>query len=211
MLMSRLGRSFFTRSGVLSMSTALLGKYIFTRLPEKTGASCRLPVTTGGMIVETEAYCANNDLASHASRGRRTARTEIMYREGGIAYVYLCYGIHSLLNIVINREGIPDAVLIRAIQPTHGTDAMLKRRGRKTVDRRLAGSPATLTQAMGITRMLNGEDLTGRRIWIEDRGISIRRSQIERRRRIGVEYAGKDADKLWRFRVKNNPWIVVDY
>src|ERR1043166_9259202 len=109
----KLGKEFYIRNNVVQISKKLLGKYLFTK---------RFGVITGGMIIETEAYAGITDRASHAYGNRRTARTEIMYGEGGIAYVYLCYGIHSLFNVVTNLEGIPHAVLIRAIEPTDGID-----------------------------------------------------------------------------------------
>ena len=117
----KLTDSFFLRSNVVNIARDLIGKYIYTIFDEKL---------TGGIITETEAYNGIVDRASHAFGGRRTDRTEIMYKRGGLAYVYLCYGIHSLFNVVTNKDGIPHAVLIRAIFPIEGVELMRKRRGK---------------------------------------------------------------------------------
>src|SRR4051812_45478122 len=114
----KLKKSFYQRDDVVQVAKELLGKYLFTHIDGKL---------TGGIITETEAYAGVIDRASHAYGGRRTARTEIMYGEGGTAYVYLCYGIHSLFNVVTNKKGTPHAILIRALHPTHGVETILKR------------------------------------------------------------------------------------
>src|SRR5205814_1066377 len=171
----------------------LLGKYLFTKFDGKL---------TGGIITETEAYAGEIDRASHAHAGRRTARTEIMYMHGGIAYVYLCYGIHSLFNVVTNKKDIPHAILIRAIKPTHGVDTMLKRRKMKEVKRNLAAGPGTVSEALGIHYSDTGTSLSGNKIWIEDKGFSVDKSKIISGKRVGVEYAGKDAELHYRFILK---------
>ena len=153
--------------------------------------------------MEAEAYAGPEDRASHAYNGRRTSRTEIMFQEGGVAYVYLCYGIHHLFNIVTNVEGIPHAVLIRAIVPIDGIDLMLRRRDKKAVISKLTGGPGTLTQALGIHTTHSGTDLTGYQIWLEDRGIVVPDDQITAGPRVGVNYAGEYTTKPWRFRLKN--------
>jgi len=196
--MTKLRRSFFVRPDVLRISRDLLGKHLFTRIGGRT--------VTGGIIVETEAYGGAADRASHAYGGRRTARNRIMYAEGGVAYVYLCYGVHALFNIVTNVEGMPQAVLIRAVQPTHGIERMRRRRGRRATDRALAAGPGALTRALGIRVSDSGEPVTGNRIWLEDRSGRNRRPRIVAGPRVGVAYAGKDAKKPWRFLVKGNPW-----
>ena len=151
--MQKLSRSFYIRADVLQISRELLGKFLLTRIGNDH--------ITGGMIVEAEAYAGPEDRASHAYNGRRTSRTETMFQEGGVAYVYLCYGIHHLFNIVTNVEGIPHAVLIRAIVPIDGIDLMLRRRDKKAVISKLTGGPGTLTQALGIHTTHSGTDLTG--------------------------------------------------
>ena len=154
---------------------------------------------TAGIITETEAYEGVTDKASHAYNNRRTPRTEIMYRRGGIAYVYLCYGIHSLFNIVTNKENIPHAILIRSVFPLEGIDMMLKRRNKKTVDKKFTSGPGTVSQALGIHYSHSGLSLLGNKIRIEDKGIKISPSQIKISKRIGVDYAGKDALLPYRF------------
>jgi len=196
--MSRIRKAFFTSPDVIEISRCLLGKYLFTR----TGNAG----ITGGMIVETEAYAGPEDKASHAHNNRRTKRTETIFHEGGVAYVYLCYGMYPLFNIVTNVEGIPHAVLVRAIQPTSGIPIMLKRRNKRKIDRTVSSGPGTLCKALGIGLRHNGTALTGKNIWLEDRGIVITPSQISASPRIGVDYAGSHARRPWRFRIKDSPW-----
>jgi len=194
----KLGRQFYLREDVVAISRELLGKFLMTKF---NGA------LTGGMIVETEAYNGIEDKASHAFNGRRTNRTEIMYATGGTAYVYLCYGIHHLFNVVTNKKNIPQAVLIRAIEPVEGIDLMLKRREKNELKRDLCAGPGSMSQALGITTRYTGLDLLGNVIWMEDRGISLGSGAIESTKRIGVEYAGEHAKRLWRFTVKGNQWV----
>jgi len=205
---AKLQQSFYLRSDVLSISRELLGKRILTRLPmsDAPGTGHSRAVLTGGTIVETEAYAGPEDRASHAYGNRRTKRTEIMYAEGGVAYCYLCYGIHCLFNIVTHRAGVPHAVLVRALQPTHGVNAMLQRREKPSLCRDVAGGPGALTVALGINTSHNGVSLTGTRIWLEDAGITPAQADIESTRRVGVQYAGADAQLPWRFRIRNSPW-----
>lgn len=198
MITKRLSKEFYRRKDVVQISRDLIGKILCTRI---NGA----PLTSG-IITETEAYCGRNDKASHAFE-KRTKRTEIMYKSGGIAYVYLCYGIHHLFNIVTNKEEWADAVLVRAIQPVDGEELMLERRGINSVSPKLTAGPGRLSQALGITTDYNGEDLTGNTLWIEDRGHSISGEEIQSSPRIGVEYAGKDARRLWRFYLKDSNWV----
>ncbi|QMU30320.1 DNA-3-methyladenine glycosylase [Adhaeribacter radiodurans] len=195
--MAKLSKSFYTRSDVVQIARDLLGKYIFTNLDG---------VITGGKIVETEAYSGENDLACHSHSGRRTARTEIMFQEGGVAYVYLIYGIYALFNIITNVAEKADAVLIRAIEPTEGLPEMLLRRGHPKVSPKLTSGPGLVTLALGITKKLYGTDLTGNTIWLEDRSEIIKEDQIIASPRVGVDYAGEDALLPWRFRVQGNPW-----
>lgn len=194
----KLPRSFYTRGDVVAISRELLGKFLLTRI---NGA------ITGGMIVETEAYNGIEDRASHAYNGRRTPRTEIMYSIGGTAYVYLCYGLHHLFNIVTNKRNIPHAVLIRAIEPADGIGVMLRRRGRKEPAYTLTSGPGSVSRALGITTRHTGLDLLGTTIWLEDRGIDFTPADVISSKRIGVDYAGEHAHRLWRFAVKNNPWV----
>ncbi len=194
----KLPRSFYTREDVVTVSRELLGKRLFTRING---------VLTGGIITETEAYRGPEDRASHAFGGRRTQRTEIMYASGGTAYVYLCYGIHHLFNVVTNKKDTPHAVLIRAIEPLEGIETMLKRRKKKKMERAVTAGPGSMSQALGITTALTGIDLLGNQIWIEDRGNALNANEIISSKRIGVDYAGEHAERLWRFTMKGNLWV----
>lgn len=187
---ARLQADFFLRSDVIAISRELLGTVLCTRI---NGEECRM------LISETEAYAGESDRASHAYGGRRTARTEVMYGTGGTAYVYLCYGIHHLFNVVTNVAGIPHAVLIRAGQPLSGIETMLRRRGRKRTGKHLLPGPGTVGQGLGITTALSGESLQGDTVWIEQRCAALDRFTIESGPRTGVDYAGKDAALPYRF------------
>ncbi|MBI3986113.1 MAG: DNA-3-methyladenine glycosylase [Lentisphaerae bacterium] len=195
--MPKLPLAFYRSPDVLRIGRQLLGKFLVTRLDGRLA---------GGMIVETEAYAGPEDRASHAYGNRRTARTDVMFWNGGVAYVYLCYGLHCLFNIVTGREGVPHAVLIRALQPVDGVEAMMQRRRKTRVDRTLAGGPGSLTRALGIRVEHSGMDLRGARIWLEDRGVRVPLRNILAGPRVGVEYAGAHARRPWRFRIRANPW-----
>ncbi|MEX2602356.1 MAG: DNA-3-methyladenine glycosylase [Balneolaceae bacterium] len=186
----KLPRSFYEAPNVVDISRKLIGKILCTRIGG---------VMTSGVITETEAYCGRDDKACHANDGLRTPRTEVMYEEPGHAYVYLCYGIHHLFNVVTNRKGLADAVLIRAVRPLDGTAQILKRRQHETLTRTVSDGPGKLTQALGIRTAHTGTDLLGERIWIEDRGLECSDNRIQTGPRIGVEYAGEDAKRPWRF------------
>ncbi|MEQ9305947.1 MAG: DNA-3-methyladenine glycosylase [Marinoscillum sp.] len=194
---AKLPESFYKRSKVVAVARDLLGKYLITNIDEKI---------TVGKIVETEAYCGRNDRACHASKGL-TKRTTTMYEAGGIAYIYLCYGVHHLFNVVTNEEGLADAVLIRALEPVHNIEEMQRRRKNVPYTRLTAG-PGTLSQALGINTSLNGYSLTGEKIWIAEKN----RQQsfvIDSDRRVGVDYAGEDALLPWRFFISGNTFVSV--
>lgn len=192
-----LPRAFYLRKDVRAVARGLLGKRL---------CSYRGGVMTSGTIVETEAYGGVTDRASHAWGGRRTARTETMYAAGGCAYVYLCYGLHALFNVVTGPEDVPHAVLVRAVEPEDGVEAMLERRRMVRPERRLTAGPGVLCQALGITCSANGMDLRGREVWIEDVGRQVRPAEIVASPRVGVDYAGADAARPWRFRIKDSAW-----
>lgn len=196
---NKLSPSFYQQDDVVTISRQLIGKVLCTQI----GGD---PLTSG-IITETEAYCGRGDKACHANNGTRTSRTETMYRAGGIAYVYLCYGIHHLFNIVTNTEGRADAVLIRAIKPEDGKETMLKRRNAQKIQPALTAGPGRLTQALGITTDFDGAALTGNAIWIEDRGYTFSKDGLTATTRVGVDYAGEDADLPWRFYPQKNRWI----
>jgi DNA-3-methyladenine glycosylase len=181
---------FYRRADVVSISRDLLGKVLCTRDGDQL---------TEAVITETEAYAGESDKASHAWGGRRTKRTEPMYAPGGVAYVYLCYGIHHLFNVVTNVAGTPHAVLVRAAAPLTGIEVMLERRGKSRPDRTLMAGPGTTSQALGIHARMTGTDLSGDRIWLEDRGLSVPASRVRSGPRIGVDYAAEDAALPYRF------------
>ncbi len=190
--------SFFHHSDVVNLARELIGKILVT---ETEG------IRTSGIIVETEAYRGADDRACHAHNYRRTARTETMFKSGGHAYVYLCYGIHPLFNIVTNVEGEPDAVLIRAVQPTDGIEWMRERRPR-VKDAKLGSGPGCVTKALGIDRKQNGKLLIpSEGMWLEENTLAPIEFAIEARTRIGVDYAGEDAQRLWRFVMAGNPCV----
>lgn len=188
--------SFYRRNNVVTIARELLGKGLFTRSSGKL---------TGGIIVETEAY-SSVERGSHAYNNRRTLRNEVMFGDGGHAYVYLCYGIHHLFNVVTNKEGKADAVLVRALEPMEGIDQMLKRMNTREVQAITSG-PGKLTKALGIGRDHNGENLRSKYLWLEDLGQVISRKKIESGPRVGIDYAGPDAFLPWRFSIKGNQWI----
>ncbi len=194
-----LPREFYAGNDVTRIARDMLGKVLCSSIEDHQ---------TSGVIVETEAYCGRNDKACHANNGLRTERTEVMYGPPGHSYVYLCYGIHHLFNVVTNRKDIADAVLIRAIEPIEGIGQMIERRGRGSAgDPVLTNGPGKLTQALGITVADNRTDLCGERIWIEDRSFEIPETEIGTGLRIGVDYAGKDADRPWRYYMKRSSWV----
>ncbi|RLD39925.1 MAG: DNA-3-methyladenine glycosylase [Bacteroidetes bacterium] len=187
----KLEKAFYQHEDAVFMAKAFLGKVLTSQI------SGRL---TSGVITETEAYAGIHDKASHAYGDCHTKRTAPMYLNGGIAYVYLIYGIHSLFNIVTAPADIPHAILIRAIYPVEGTDIMQKRRNHNKITG-LTDGPGKLSQALGIHYSNSGEDLGGESIWIEDHGIVPQAGEIITGLRIGVEYAGKDALLPYRFRL----------
>ena len=191
--MARLSRSFYQRPDVVLIAKELLGKFLFTKFGGKL---------TGGIITETEAYAGVTDRASHAYGGRRTVRTGTLYMQGGTAYVYLSYGIHSLFNVVTNKEEVPQGVLIRAIRPTHGIRTILRRRNMTELKKNAASGPGTVSEALGIHYSQTGTSLLGNRIWIEDRKYPVDESRIVAGKRVGVESAGKDAARPYRFILK---------
>ena len=193
-----LTQEFYEQEDVVHVARQLLGKVLVTNIDGQL---------TSGMIVETEAYSGVTDKASHAYGGRRTNRTETMYSMGGVAYVYLCYGIHHLFNVVTNVADIPHAVLIRGIEPIDGIDIMLERRGMKTLKPNITAGPGALSKAMGIVTAHSGFSLSDGHIYIEDRGISVAEQDIEAGTRVGVTYAAEDAYLPYRFMIKGNQYV----
>ena len=186
----KLKKEFYLRENVVEIASDLIGKVLVSKTDN---------IYTSGIITETEAYNGIYDRACHAFNGRRTTRTEMMYSAGGTSYIYICYGIHHLFNIVTNKKDIPDAVLIRAVFPLDGMEHMLKRRRKKNIDKTVAGGPGTVSQSMGIHVDLNGTSLFQNKIWIEDRSIPLEKTNIKITPRIGVESSKEAALLPYRF------------
>jgi DNA-3-methyladenine glycosylase len=189
---------YFMQADTLQLAKDLIGMILLTRFDG---------VETSGRIVETEAYLGETDRASHAFGGRRTARTETMYLPGGHAYVYLCYGIHHLFNIVTHQKDMPHAILIRALEPLEGMDHMLLRRNKTKADFTLTRGPGSLSQALGIHKMHSGMPLQSSAIIIAKDELTVKNRIIETSPRIGVDYAGDDAQLPYRFFRKGSPWV----
>lgn len=190
---------FYLRDDVVKIARELIGKILVTRFDNEI---------TSGIITETEAYAGITDRASHAFGGRLTGRTSVMYQTGGTAYVYLCYGVHSLFNVVTNAHGIPDAVLIRGIKPLVGIEKMLARFGKSKFENNLGSGPGKVSKCLGIHFSHSGlpiTDVTGEnkgnelKIWIEDNDLVMKEEDIKSGTRIGVDYAGEDAALPFRF------------
>ncbi len=195
----RLTKDFYQREDVVQISKELLGKVLVTTFDGQRAA---------GRIVETEAYRGPDDKACHAHNNRYTNRSKIMFRPGGRAYIYLCYGIHHLFNVVTAFEGMPHAVLVRAVEPLENIDLMLARRNFTAVKPQLTAGPGVMSKALGITREWTGLDMTtsDSPIWLEDHGEQISDQEIIASPRVGVDYAEDHALWPWRFRIKNNRW-----
>lgn len=196
MMSSKIPLQYYFNEDVVAVAKDLLGKRLVTHING---------MKTAGIIVETESYRGPEDKASHAYNNRRTQRTETMFKQGGCAYIYLCYGIHHLLNIVTGQQDVPHAVLIRAIEPVEGIEHMLVRRNMDEVEHRLTAGPGVVSKAMGITREMDGVALNGSQIWLEQ-GRSVASKDIIESPRVGVAYAEEDALLPWRFRLKECPW-----
>jgi DNA-3-methyladenine glycosylase len=210
--------AFFSRA-TLEVARGLLGM----RLVRKTAG-----IRTAGLIVETEAYIGEEDLACHASAGR-TARNAVMYGPAGHAYVYFVYGMHHCLNLVTEEEGVPAAVLIRALEPVEGLASMAARRGLEApigkelggladaglaphrarpgpAVRALLGGPGRLCQALAIDRALSGSSLRGDELFLE-RSAEPDAAAILSTCRVGIDYAGPWRWKPWRFLIQGSPWV----
>ncbi|MBD1392110.1 DNA-3-methyladenine glycosylase [Mucilaginibacter glaciei] len=194
----KLPESYYHNPDVVALSRDLIGKYLFT---------CIDGNLTGGYIVETEAYAGIIDKASHAHGGRMTPRTKTMYLQGGVSYVYLCYGIHEMFNIVTSVDGQPHAILIRAIHPTDGLDMIMARRDMDTLKPNITRGPGSVAKALGISRNINAMSLQGDTIWVEDRGLTFPDVEVVAGPRVGIDYAGDDALLPYRFYLKENIFV----
>jgi DNA-3-methyladenine glycosylase len=191
---AKLSRSFYSRSA-LDVASDLLGKVLVRRLDHHVLA---------GKIVETEAYAGPHDLACHASKGY-TPRTSVMFGPPGYTYVYMIYGFYFCLNVVTEPRGYPAAVLIRAVEPLESLDLMRELRNNPVSETNIASGPGKLCMAMSIDKQLNGANLLGATIWIEDRKLDP--GPIRTSPRIGIDYAGDYKNKPWRFFVDGSPHV----
>ncbi|AMR33322.1 3-methyladenine DNA glycosylase [Mucilaginibacter sp. PAMC 26640] len=194
----KLPNEYYLSSDVVALSRDLIGKYLFTSINGEV---------SGGYIVETEAYAGVTDRASHSYGGKLTPRTQTMYMQGGVAYVYLCYGIHEMFNIVTSVEGQPHAILIRAVVPTEGIDIIMARRNMETLKANITKGPGSVAKALGISRKVNAISLQSDTIWIEDRGLRFSDDEVAAGPRIGVGYAGEDAFLPYRFYLRGNIYV----
>jgi DNA-3-methyladenine glycosylase len=196
--MKKLSVEFYKRKDVVAIAKDLLGKIVVTEFDG---------TTTSGRIVETEAYVAHVDKASHAFGGKRTSRNEHMYAAAGTAYVYICYGMHQMFNIVTNEKDVPDAVLIRAIEPLEGADIMLERSGKQKSDFTLTKGPGNVGKALGIFKKHSGLHLLDDEIYIADDGFRLDENELGVSKRIGVESAFPDSELPYRFYVIGNKYV----
>ena len=196
--LKKVNPDFYLRKDVVEIAKELLGKILVTNVNG---------VHTSARIVETEAYVAITDKASHSYNGKRTNRNEHMYAKGGISYVYICYGMHHLFNVVTNEKDIPDAVLLRAAEPLNGIDEMLRRTGKRETDSTLTKGPGNMSRALGISKIHSGINLRGKEIFLADDGFCLPVNLIGISKRIGVDGAGEDALLPYRFYIKGNNYV----
>jgi DNA-3-methyladenine glycosylase len=198
MTSKKIQAQFFQTSNVVELAKQLIGYRLCTNIDNSL---------TTGIITETEAYAGQGDKACHAHLGRFTKRTAVMYESGGIAYIYLCYGIHHLFNIVTNTKGNADAILIRAFEPEHGIEIMQNRRKKAELDKTLTSGPGNVSQALGLAKTHNGKSVSSDEIWFE----TTDNSSIEliETTRIGIDYAEEDASLPWRFYNNTSRFISV--
>jgi len=196
--MKKLPIEFYKRTDVVLIARELIGKIIVTKFNGQI---------TSGRIVETEAYIGFTDRASHSYGGKRTARNEYMYAEAGTAYVYICYGMHHLFNVVTNKKNIPDAVLIRAVDPLCGIDIMLKRSGKAEPGSSITKGPGNAAKALGISKNHSGVNLLSNEIYITDDGHVFEDALLGVSSRIGIGNTGDAVLKPYRFYVKGNRFV----
>jgi DNA-3-methyladenine glycosylase len=216
----KLPASYYQHKDVVFLARDLIGKTIVSMVDGQL---------TSGIITETEAYRGAGDKACHAHLGRFTERTKIMYETGGVAYVYLCYGIHNLFNIITNTNEQADAILIRAVEPIDGIEVMLERRGKEKLDKTLTSGPGNFSKAFGLDRSHYGADLTGDEVWIASAPLTLtplsdrsdmtsatvsdgiehgkRVLDITISKRIGIDYAQEDKDLPWRFYLNTSKYV----
>ena len=196
--MYKLSIDFYNRDNVVQIAKELLGKILVTNFEG---------VLTSGRIVETEAYVGMADRASHSYGGKRTARNEHMYAQGGTAYIYVCYGIHQMFNVVTNKINVPDAILIRALEPMQGITAMLKRTNKQVPGYSLTKGPGNVGKALGFQKRYSGSLLTSDEMFIAADEFIVTDEQVATSARIGVNYAAEDALLPYRFYLKGNKYV----
>ncbi|MBC8172384.1 MAG: DNA-3-methyladenine glycosylase [Chitinophagales bacterium] len=192
--MVKLKKEFYTRADTVKIGKELLGKVLCSRFQNEI---------TKGIICETEAYCGPTDRGAHSYNGRFTDRTKIMYEEGGVAYVYICYGIHHLFNIITHDKNEPHAILIRAIEPVEGFETILKRTSRKIMDHTIAAGPGLVSQCLGFKKEHTGISLLSDAIWVED-AKPLPEKNIVKSARVGMNFEGEYKMIPWRFRIKDS-------
>lgn len=199
----RLSHDFFLHTDVVQICKSLIGKVLVSTIDD---------LYTSGIIVEAEAYRGPDDKACHAFNHRRTPRTEVLYKDGGHAYIYICYGIHHLFNIVTAPKEMAHAVLIRALEPLEGKDIMMKRRNMISMEPKITRGPGALSVAMGFNANLSGMNMNSKesKIYIEDRRLVYTDEHVKSGTRIGVENAGVSALLPWRFWVKGNKYVSAN-
>jgi len=194
----KLPLSFYQGADVVKVAKELPGKLLVTNFDNKL---------TAGRIVEVEAYNGPFDKASHSYNNRRTKRTEVMYGDGGRAYIYLCYGIHQMFNIVTNVKDVPNAILIRALEPVYGIPHMLERTNKTTHSYDLTRGPGNVAKALGLHTSQTGTSLVSDEIYLADDGFTYTEEEIVATTRIGVDYAAEDALLPYRFIVRGNRYV----
>lgn len=186
----KIERAYYLQQDVVKLARDMIGKTLVTAIDDKISS---------GIITEAEAYAGIRDRASHAYNGRRTRRTEVMYHIGGTAYVYLCYGMHSLFNIVTGDKDVPDAILIRGIKPGNGLEIIRERLQKNIRENDIISGPGRVAKALGIGVAHTGIDLLGNTIWLEYNDLSLNQENIQATPRIGIDYAGNDTLLPYRF------------
>jgi DNA-3-methyladenine glycosylase len=193
----KLGKDFYHRSDTIAMAQELLGKMLFTNIDHQL---------TGGIIVETEAYMGVVDSSCHTYNNRKTKSNATMYQQGGVAYMYICYGIHDMLNIVTGNEGDSQVILIRALEPTVGIEVMKERRGGVPVNR-LSKGPGSLAKALRLTKKFDNYSLMGEEIWIEENDVLLPENKIISSPRIGLNCSEPYLSMPWRFTIAGNKFV----
>lgn len=197
--MKHLPKAFYLNDNVIEIAQSLVGKILFTNIQNKI---------TYGRIVETEAYRGKDDKGCHSFQHGKTSRTEAMFEAGGVAYVYVCYGMHNMINVVTNKTDSADAVLIRAIEPLEGIDVMMDRRGRSFRTYHLSGGPGKVCQCLGITKDQNMLDFSSKSSSIQILDDGYKDVVLKATPRVGMsERVGDYSNKPWRFYELNNPYV----